>query len=113
MEIRNSSTTVTFSPSFSVNNKTFSPRPNTGGPAEDDEVPKIVNYDDVTNKPSINGVTLNGDKTKQDLKLECEIETISINGEPQSISNRNVDLPGHKEMSFKDIEDLWNNIINA
>lgn len=57
-----------FSPKFSDDRMTFTPkfgqdiRPVFGGGTTD--------YEDLTNKPRINGVVLQGDKTNEELKIE-------------------------------------------
>lgn len=52
-------------------------------------------YDNLSNKPSINNVTLSGNKSLSDLGITGEanvIESISVNGTAQTITNKNVDI---------------------
>lgn len=50
-------------------------------------------YEDLENKPSINGVTLEGNLTTEDLDINVPIESISVNGtEVTPDENKNVDL---------------------
>lgn len=52
-----------------------------------------LDYDNLTDKPSINGVTLSGNKTTQDLGISGGlIDVIEVNGTAQSIVNKTVDI---------------------
>lgn len=69
---------TSFSPKFSDDRMNFTPkfgqdiRPVFGG--------GTTNYEDLSNKPRINGVVLQGDKTNEDLKIDSisnsELESI-------------------------------------
>jgi hypothetical protein len=50
-------------------------------------------YEELENKPSINGVTLEGELTTEDLGINIPIESISVNGtEVTPDEDKNVDL---------------------
>ena len=52
-----------------------------------------VDYDEINNKPSINGVELVGNKTSDDLKLETgKVDGVKVNGVLQTIANRIVNI---------------------
>lgn len=44
------------------------------------------NYDNLRNKPSINGVTLSGDKTTEDLHIQVSGGVTSVNGQTGAVS---------------------------
>ena len=52
-----------------------------------------VDYEQINNKPSINGVELVGNKTSDDLKLETgKVDGVKVNGVLQTIANRIVNI---------------------
>ena len=53
----------------------------------------IASYEPLTDKPSINGVTLEGDKTSEELGIDDAITDIRVNGTSLPIVDKSVDVP--------------------
>lgn len=64
---------ITFQPTFHTNNISIG-----GGDNAPGERPAEVYYEDIIHKPKINGVTLEGDRTPEELGLEKEMEELSL-----------------------------------
>lgn len=67
------SDTIHFSPSFSTNNHGFSTV------KDQPEKPKTNDYEELIHKPKINGVTLIGDKTEKELKINIPTDNSQLN----------------------------------
>ncbi len=80
------SKTITFQPTFHTNNISIG-----GGNNEPSERPTEIFYEDIIHKPKINGVTLEGDRTSEELGLEKEMS----------------------EMSLADIKEIWDEAIKG
>ena len=101
---------VTFDGAFSSNVANFGGNCSSGGSGSPDGLPQVVDYDNqVINRPKINGVTLTGDKTTEELGLDHPIKTISQNGVTKVVDeNRNVNIEAPEvEMSYTDMLDIW------
>lgn len=81
---------ISFQPTFHTNNISIG-GDTSGGGTEPVPRPEDVYYEDVIHKPRINGVTLIGDRTPEELGLEKEME----------------------ELSFADIKEIWDGSIGG
>lgn len=70
------------------------------------------NYEELSKKPKINDVTLQGNLTRKDLKLENAIESITLNKEPieiDSSKNINIDLKEYTKTEDLPVKALTKN----
>lgn len=97
---------VSFQGSFFLNTANF------GGSCSSNQEsnPKdLIDYKkQVVNKPSINGVELEGNKTTDDLHIEIPIKSISQNGVEKEIIDGKININApEREMNYSEMLDIW------